>query len=136
MQLNYDILIVDDVVENIQVAMNILKAENYNFTFAKSGKEALLLLKKAHFDLVLLDIMMPELNGIETFKMMKEDLRLQEIPVIFLTAKSDIDTIETAFRLGAVDYITKPFHPEELLARVKTHLVLYHARKILEFNNI
>ncbi len=136
MKFGYDILIVDDVVENIQVAMNILKSEEYNFAFAKSGKEALFLLKGGSFDLVLLDIMMPELNGIETFKIMKEDPKLQDIPVVFLTAKTDIDTIEEAFKLGAVDYITKPFHPGELLARVKTHLELYRAKKILELNNI
>ena len=136
MKFNYDILIVDDIVENIQVAMNILKGENYNFAFAKSGKEALVLLKGGDFDLVLLDIMMPELDGLETFKIMKQDPKLKDIPVIFLTAKTDIDTIEKAFALGAVDHITKPFHPSELLARVRTHLELYRARKILELNNI
>ena len=136
MKFNYDILIVDDVAENIQVAMNILKSENYNFAFAKSGKDALILLQEGEFDLVLLDIMMPELDGIETFKVMKEDPKIADIPVIFLTAKTDIDTIEEAFHLGAVDYITKPFHPAELLARVRTHLDLYRARKLLERNNI
>ncbi len=136
MQLNHDVLIVDDVVENIQVAMNVLHNDNYNLSFAKSGRQALMLLKNGNFDLVLLDIMMPELDGFETFKVMKEDSRLNDIPVIFLTAKTDVDTIEEAFRLGAVDYITKPFHSTELLARVRTHLQLYRARKILELNNI
>lgn len=136
MKLNYDILIVDDVIENIQVAMNILQVDNYNFAFAKSGEDALAVLKDGEFDLVLLDIMMPKLDGIETFKIMKEDSKLKDIPVIFLTAKTDVDTIETAFKLGAVDYIIKPFHSGELLARVRTHLELYRARKILELNNI
>jgi len=136
MQLNHDILIVDDVIENIQVAMSILKADNYNFAFARDGEEALSVLKDGDFDLVLLDIMMPKLDGIETIKRMKENERLKDVPVIFLTAKTDVDTIETAFRLGAVDYVTKPFHSEELLARVRTHLELYRAKKILELNNI
>ena len=136
MNLNYNILIVDDVVENIQVAMNILKEDNYNFSFATNGEEALKLLKNNDFDLVLLDIMMPVMDGFEVMRRIKEDPRISDIPVIFLTAKTDIDSITKAFRLGAVDYITKPFHAEELLARVRTHLELYRARKILEMNNL
>ena len=136
MNLNYNILIVDDVVENIQVAMNILKEDNYNFSFATNGEEALKLLKNNEFDLVLLDIMMPGMDGFEVIKKIKEDPRISDIPVIFLTAKTDVDSIAKAFSLGAVDYITKPFHAEELLARVRTHLELYRARKILEMNNL
>ncbi len=136
MILNYNVLVVDDVADNIQMVMNILKTDNYNLSFAQSGRQALTLLKNDGFDLVLLDIMMPGLDGIETFKVMKEDSQMKDIPVIFLTAKTDVDTIEKTFKLGAVDYITKPFHPSELLARVRNHLQLYHARKLLELNNI
>lgn len=133
---NYNVLIVDDVVENIQVAMNILKEDNYNFSFARSGKEALSLLEEIHFDIVLLDIMMPELDGFEVAKKMKKDVKLSNIPIIFLTAKSDIDSMTKGFEVGGLDYITKPFHANELLARVKTHLELHRAKEVLKRNNL
>ena len=136
MNLNYTILIVDDVVDNIQVAMNILKEDNYNFSFAKNGKDALTLLHENHFDLVLLDVMMPEIDGFEVCRKIKEDENLNSIPVIFLTAKVDTDSIVKGFEVGGVDYITKPFHPSELLARVRTHLELHRAKEILKANNI
>ena len=136
MNLHYNILIVDDVVENIQVAMNILKEDNYNFSFAKNGKDALTLLHEADFDLVLLDVMMPEIDGFEVCKEIKQDEKLSSIPIIFLTAKADADSIVKGFEVGGVDYITKPFHPSELLARVRTHLELYRAKEILQANNI
>ncbi len=136
MKLNYDILIVDDVVENIQVAMNILKEDNYNFSFARSGEEALKLLHENDFDLVLLDVMMPGIDGFEVCQRMKQDPKLREIPVIFLTAKTDTDSITRGFEVGGVDYITKPFHANELLARVKNHLELYRAKEVLRLNNI
>ena len=130
------ILIVDDVVENIQVAMNILREDSYDFSFAQSGKEALELLKKDSFDLVLLDIMMPGIDGYEVCAQMKKDPLLCEIPVVFLTAKTDIDSVTKAFKVGGVDYLTKPFHAEELLARVKTHIELHSAKQILKKNNL
>jgi len=136
MNLDFDILIVDDVVENIQVAMNILKEDNYNFSFARSGKEALELLKQKRFDLILLDIMMPEMDGYETCEAIKSDPSLMDIPVIFLTAKADVDALSRAFDVGGVDFITKPFHPNELLARVRTHLELHKAREILRQHNL
>jgi len=130
------ILIVDDVVDNIQVAMNILKEDNYEFSYALNGEDALKLLKGASFDLVLLDIMMPGIDGYEVCRRIKEDPLLLDIPVIFLTAKVDIDSISTAFEAGGIDYITKPFHADELLARVKTHINLYKAQKLLKQNNL
>jgi len=136
MNLKYNILIVDDVVENIQVAMNILKEENYEFSFAKNGIDALELMKQNSFDLILLDIMMPGLDGYEVCKRMKENELLKEIPVIFLTAKVDVDSMSLGFAVGGVDYITKPFHANELLARVKTHLELYKTKQILKENNL
>jgi len=132
----YSILIVDDVLDNIQVAMNILKEDNYDFSFAQSGEEAVKLMNKNNFDLVLLDIMMPGIDGYKVCKMMKQDPRLTDIPVIFLTAKADIDSMARGFEVGALDYITKPFHANELLARVKTHLELYKAKQILKQNNL
>ncbi|MCW8838996.1 MAG: response regulator [Thiovulaceae bacterium] len=136
MDLSYDVLIVDDVAENLKVAMNILRENNYNFSFATNGNEALDIVKKKKFDLILLDIMMPELSGFDVIEALKNDTDLKDIPVIFLTAKADIDSLAKGFELGGVDYITKPFHPLELLSRVSTHLELYKSRKILQQNNL
>ncbi len=136
MKLEYNVLIVDDVTENIQVAMNILKEENYDFSFAKNGEDALKLMQKDEFDIVLLDIMMPGLDGYEVCRRMKQDEKLQNIPVIFLTAKADSDSMVEGFAVGGVDYIIKPFHANELLARTRTHLELYKAKEILRHNNL
>lgn len=134
MKSNHDIhiLIVDDVSENIQVAMNILKEDSYSFSFASSGEEALKLLDYKHFDLVLLDIMMPGMDGFEVCLAMKESTRTKDTPVIFLTAKHDADSIAKGFEVGGVDYIAKPFHANELLARVKNHLELSLARQAIK----
>ncbi len=136
MDLSYDVLIVDDVSDNIKVAMNILNENNYNFSFATNGKQALEIIKEKNFDLILLDIMMPELNGFDVCSTLKSNPLTQDIPIIFVTAKADIDSLSKGFELGAVDYITKPFHPAELLSRVSTHLELYRAKKILKQNNL
>jgi len=136
MNFKYQILIVDDVTDNIQVAMNILKEENYEFAFATSGEDALDLLRNTHFDLILLDIMMPGIDGYEVCRRVKKDEMNKDIPVIFLTAKADVDSIEKGFKSGGVDYIIKPFHANELLARVKTHLELYRAKVLLLHHNI
>lgn len=130
------ILIVDDVSDNIQVAMNILKEENYLLSFATDGFEALELIKTECFDLILLDIMMPKLDGFEVCRRIKLLEDKKDIPVIFLTAKSDIDSMAKGFKLGGVDFISKPFHPEEILSRVKNHLELYNAKRLLKKNNI
>ncbi len=136
MDLSCNILIVDDVSDNIKVAMTILKENNYNFSFAMDGKQALEVIKTKDFDLILLDIMMPELNGFDVIEILKNDEKTKDIPIIFLTAKADIDSITKGFELGAVDYITKPFHSAELISRVSTHLELYIAKKILKQNNL
>ena len=136
MELKYHILIVDDVMDNIQVAMNILKEENYEFSFASSGESAIELLKNSKFDLVLLDVMMPGLDGYEVCMWMREHNEVHEIPVIFLTAKSDVDSIRKGFESGGQDYIVKPFHADELLSRVQTHLELYRAKEVLRHNNL
>jgi len=135
---NSRILIVDDVVDNIRVAMNILKEDNYDFSFAHNGAEAMRLIieEQVPFDLILLDIMMPGLNGFEVCQKLKEIPAVRNIPVIFLTAKVDVDSITKGFESGGVDYITKPFHANELIARIKTHLELYHAKKLLIQHNI
>jgi len=136
MNLRYQILIVDDIADNIQVAMNILRESNYDFSFAISGEDAYKLLDENEFDLVLLDVMMPGLDGFELCEMMQVNEKMKHIPVIFLTAKADIDSISKGFSVGGVDYITKPFQADELVARVKTHLELYKAKEILRQNNL
>lgn len=128
------ILIVDDVPKNIQLLGSILKEENYELEFATSGKEALEWLDAKQFDLVLLDIMMPEMDGYEVCRRIKENPNLKEVTVIFLTAKTDSQSIIQGFETGAVDYITKPYNRKELLMRVKTHLTLQKQRKQLELS--
>lgn len=116
------ILIVDDIPKNIELAANILQTKNYNITFAKSGLSALQKVQSIDFDLILLDVMMPEMDGFEVCRKLKDDPKTRDIPVIFLTAKSETENVVKGFELGAVDYVTKPFKTEELLARVKTHI--------------
>jgi putative two-component system response regulator len=136
MDTGFNVLIVDDVVENIQVAMNVLKEENYSLTFALHGEEALDIIKENVFDLILLDIMMPGIDGFEVCSRLKENPTTKDIPIIFLTAKTNIESISEAFEIGAVDYLTKPFNPDELIARVRNHLELYRAKQILAQNNL
>jgi CheY-like chemotaxis protein/two-component sensor histidine kinase len=125
------ILIVDDTPQNIQVVGNILR-ENIkcDFTFATNGLQALEKIKKSRPDLILLDVMMPELDGFEVCEKLKGSETTKDIPIIFLTAKTESEDIVRAFENGAVDYVTKPFNPSELLARVRTQL------KIKENNDI
>jgi two-component system, sensor histidine kinase and response regulator len=118
------ILVVDDTEQNLSVLGNILMENGYEVVPATSGKDALESITELPPDLILLDIMMPEMDGYEVCKILKDDPKTNEIPVIFLTAKIETEDIVKAFKLGAVDYITKPFRKEELLARVKTHLEL------------
>lgn len=138
MMKNDRILIVDDVVDNIRIAMNILKEDSYDFSFANSGTEALELLgeEPEQFQLILLDIMMPGIDGFETCEKIKANPHTKDIPIIFLTAKTDVESISKGFVYGAVDYITKPFFANELLARVRTHIELYQAKELLKYHNI
>jgi len=129
------ILIVDDVSENIQVAMSILREENYTFSFASDGEEALELVEEGDFDLILLDIMMPKLNGYDVCERIKLIPEKKDIPIIFLTAKADVDAIAKGFEVGGIDYIIKPFHACELLVRIKTHLELSFAKQLLAQEN-
>jgi len=131
----FKILIVDDVTRNIQIISSILKQEGYLMSFARSGESALELVKKKSFDLILLDIMMTGIDGYETCQRLKNDPDTKALPVIFLTAKTDPDSVVKGFDLGAVDYITKPFRASELLARVKIHLQLKFAQENLQEAN-
>jgi diguanylate cyclase (GGDEF)-like protein len=127
----FKILIVDDVPKNIQVAASILRESGYKMAFAQDGRTALSMSKSKRFDLILLDIMMPEMDGFEVCRKIRSIAVDREVPIIFLTAKEDADSIVKGFELGAVDYLTKPFNGAELIARVKTHLELYRSKKEL-----
>ncbi len=119
------ILIVDDTLRNIQVLGTILRQERYQINVAQNGKQALDVVSKVRPDLILLDVMMPEMDGFEACRHLKEDPGTADIPVIFLTAKVETEDIVKGFELGAVDYVTKPFNPTELLVRVHTHLSIH-----------
>ncbi len=127
----YRILIIDDVPKNIQVAASILQKNGYQMAFAQDGRTALTQIQSKPFDLILLDIMMPQMDGFEVCRRIKANPNNRDIPIIFLTAKDDTDSIVQGFELGAMDYLTKPFNGAELQARVKTQLELYHSKKNL-----
>ncbi len=126
------ILLVDDAPANIQVAHAILK-DQYRTRIATSGAKALELVKvQPAPDLILLDVMMPEMDGYEVCRRLKEDPATHDIPVIFLTARTEAEDETMGFEVGAVDYIHKPFSPPVVLARVNTHLSLREAQRQLE----
>jgi len=129
------VLIVDDTVENLQVLGSILKSENYKVAVATSGNQAIAIANEINPDLILLDVMMPGINGFETCKKLKSIPLTSETPVIFLTAKVENEDIIEGFKIGAVDYITKPFNSYELKARVKTHIELKTSRDLLKQQN-
>jgi two-component system, sensor histidine kinase and response regulator len=132
----YNILIVDDNPKNIQVLGTILREAGYLAGFATDGRQALTLLQNnPDYDLVLLDVEMPVMNGYETCQAMRRDDNLKEIPVIFLTAYSEISNVVNGFEAGAQDYITKPFNSRELLARVDTHLQLKRKNDLIKQMN-
>jgi diguanylate cyclase (GGDEF)-like protein len=130
------ILIVDDTVKNLQVLGSILKAENYKIAVATNGIQAILAANEIKPDLILLDVMMPELDGFETCKKLKSLPETKDVPVIFLTAKVETEDIVEGFKAGAVDYIAKPFNSYELKARVKTHVELKISKDLLDQKNV
>ena len=121
---NQLILVVDDDAMNLRMAEFILEREGYIVCKAESGMECLNYLKDNIPDLILLDIEMPVMNGIKTLEIIKENPQLASIPVMFLTAAADVGTVVEAGSLGVVDYIKKPFMPEELTRRVKAALCI------------
>src|SRR6056297_2004313 len=121
---NNVILLVDDSINNLQLLGNLLKNEDYQIALAKNGKEALNIVNEVVPELILLDIMMPEMDGYTVCRELKKNPYTKDIPIIFLTAKTTKEDIVKGFNTGGVDYITKPFNREELLARIKTHLEL------------
>ena len=127
-----NVLIVDDTQQNIQVLGTILHEQGYRINIAQDGVQALAVARKVHPDLILLDVMMPEMDGFEACRHLKADPATDDIPIIFLTARTETDDIVRGLELGAVDYITKPFNQTELLRRVQTHLELSQLRHHLE----
>lgn len=119
----YRVLVVDDTSENIDVLVGVLR-NDYDLSIATNGEIALQLAKNVNPDLILLDVMMPGMDGYEVCEKLQEDERTNHIPVIFLTALTQQEEEEKGLSIGGVDYITKPFEPSLLKARIKTHLEL------------
>ncbi len=126
------ILVVDDEKININI-LNGLLSEDYDVVSARDGETALEIVDEENIDLILLDIMMPEMDGLVVCKILKANPKHQNIPVIFITAKTDDDSIEIAYDVGGSDYITKPFRPKELMARVNLNLKLSKTLKDLDY---
>jgi len=127
------ILVVDDNQENLKVVSNLLKGKGYQIALSMNAENAYNVLQTNQVDLILLDVMMPGEDGYSLCRRIKQEAHLAEIPVIFLTALTDTNDLLEGFKAGGVDYITKPFRREELLARVKSHVELSQAkRNILE----
>ncbi len=122
------VLVVDDITRNLQVVGTLLRHAGYEVMPATSDAEALEGAQEQVPDLILLDLMMPDMDGLEVCRRLKADPVLKAIPVIFLTASNEMEHLVNGFEVGAVDYITKPFNAPELLARVRTHLELKRAR--------
>ena len=132
---NSHILIVDDVLPNVQIAKAILQMDGYAVATAESGPEALKHIRQNHVDLILLDIMMPDMDGFDVARTIKEMPTFSDVPIIYLTARNDEESITKGFELGAVDYITKPFRGAELRMRVRTHLKLRFIQRRLQEAN-
>ena len=130
-----NILVVDDTLANLCLLKGILTEEGYAVSSAKNGNEALTIAQNQKLDLILLDISMPDMDGYEVCSKLKADPNTREIPVIFISALSDILDKVKAFGVGGVDYITKPFQLEEVLARVQTHVALQQLQKNLQDKN-
>ncbi len=118
-----NLLVVDDIEINIDILVELL-SDKYEVTVALDGASALEIVEEEDINLILLDIMMPNMDGYEVCTVLKNNPKTMNIPIIFITAKIDEDSIEKAYEVGGVDYITKPFKPKELLARVKTQLTI------------
>ena len=129
------ILIVDDIPANLKVLRDVLEPEGYSILGASSGKAALRTAKGVLPDLILLDVLMPGMDGFEVCRRLKEDETTRHIPVIFVTMRDDKEGILEGFRVGGVDYITKPYETEEVLLRVKTHIEIKLLRDKLEERN-
>lgn len=131
------ILIVDDVPVNLQALESILQTRGFRVTKANNGEQALEAVAAEKPDLILLDVMMPKMNGYEVCQHLKDNPATSKIPVIFLTGRNDSYSVIKGFASGALDYVVKPFHAPELLARINTHLELKRSRDaIVKYNTL
>jgi two-component system, sensor histidine kinase and response regulator len=126
------ILVIDDSPVNLMLLYNILEKHNFNVVLADNGEQGLTMAKKTPPDIILLDVVMAGWDGYETCRRMKQDAALEKIPILFLSALGDTENKVRALHAGGVDYVSKPFQKEELLARVQTHVELAHLRQNLE----
>ena len=129
------ILIVEDNPAGLEILQMRLEAHNYEIITATDGEAGLTMAKNNQPDLILLDIMMPGMTGLEVCRHLKSAVHSASVPVIFMTALSDLEDKMAAFEAGGIDYVTKPFQVEELLARVDTHVRLRRTgRELMEQN--
>lgn len=138
MQINpaeFKLLVVDDVQTNVLLLKALLGKEGYGILVANNGQEALEVIRNENPDLILLDVMMPGMDGFEVAERLKSEEFRCEIPIIFLTALDDTQSIVNGFKLGVGDFISKPFRKEELMVRIKHQLSLVAARRIIEKKN-
>lgn len=132
---DYKILIVDDVVSNVLLLKILLTNEKFQVCTASNGKMCIEMAKKEHPDLILLDVMMPDINGFDTAVVLKKDEETKDIPIIFLTALNTPQDLVHGFQVGASDFLTKPFNKEELVMRVTQQISLVAAKRIIEKQN-
>jgi len=133
---NNNILVIDDTPENLTVLRRILTDRGYRVRPALSGELALNSIKKDRPDLILLDVMMPGMDGFEVCRRLKSEIGTRGIPILFISALNETEDKVKAFQSGGVDYIAKPFHVDEVLARVETHLKLCQMHKEIEGQNL
>lgn len=124
------VLVVDDAIDNIKILVNLLR-DDYDVFFAMNGKKAVEITYKELPDIILLDIVMPQMDGYEVCRILKGDKRVSDIPIIFISSKHQVEDETLGLNLGAIDYITKPISPPILKARIRNHLQLNNAMKEL-----
>jgi two-component system sensor histidine kinase/response regulator len=132
---DYKILIVDDVVSNVLLLKILLTNEKFQVCTANNGTSCIEMARKENPDLILLDVMMPDMNGFDTATILKKDEATKEIPIIFLTALNTPQDLVHGFQVGASDFLTKPFNKEELVMRVTQQISLVAAKRIIERQN-
>lgn len=132
--MNTHILIVDDNQENLKVVSSNLKEKGYKIALALNGQSAIKIAQTTPIDLILLDIMMPEMDGYEVCKTLKSSTTTLHIPILFLSAKNDTDDIAECYNSGGEDYIPKPFRKEELFARVHHTLLLKKVKDLIQYS--
>ncbi|MCP4105084.1 MAG: response regulator [Desulfobacteraceae bacterium] len=129
------VLVTDDNIQNLQVLSEMLRSRNYKVATVKDGFKALKFAKTKNPDIILLDIIMPEMDGFEVCRQLKSKDNTKDIPIIFISALNETEDIVKGFRAGGADYITKPFQSEEVLARIEAHLNLRRLQKHLQEKN-